>query len=105
MKYNGRPPASPATEIKKCVRFALGEAFYRPEQKDGSVKYKELTLDSGYGPIKVRLVAHSPFQKSHYHIDHPAYGKWLGYLTSISKRNGEFGFNIATPKLMEPPKA
>lgn len=71
-----------------------------PEQNDGSVKYKEVTFDSGYGSISIRIVAHSPFQKSHYQINHPAYGKWFGYLTSVSERNGEYGINVAAPRPM-----
>lgn len=97
---NGRSAASMVTEIKHYVVEAQRLTHDSQPVRNAGVNIKEVTIPTGYGEVVVKLVAHSPYQDSHYQIVHPLWGKWMGYLNSISSRAGEFGVNPGKPNRM-----
>jgi len=97
--------AKPETEIKNCVM----EAKHLISQGNDKVRHKRqasinsvtVTIPSGYGDIVVRMVANSPYSKSHYTVFHPALGDWSGMLnTAPVVRDGEYGNRAGMPRLI-----
>ena len=92
---SGRKLASTDTEIKNCIIEAQRHRFAgRCVETGGIMATAIATLP---GDIVIKLVAHSPFQKSFAKIAHPVFGNWMCYLNGGSTRNGEFGINPGKP--------
>lgn len=86
------------TEIKNCVVEAQRH-FYagRCGVTGGIMSTATATLPCSDGDIVIKLVAHSPYQKSFAKVAHPALGDWMCYLNGGSTQNGEFGRNPGKP--------
>lgn len=95
---NGRKMASTATEIKNCIIEAQRQRYAgRCVETGGIMPTATATLPCSAGDVVIKLVAHSPYQKSFAKIEHPTLGNWMCYLNGGSTNNGEFGNNPGKP--------
>lgn len=96
-KRNGRPIASPETEIRNCATEGLRRMHETPVVRNNSINTVTVTLTSSWGEIVIELFAQSPYQNSNYRVTHPHFGRWIGYLNGSGTRNNEFGCRVGKP--------